>query len=72
MILVRDSLATLVMYKTFSDNVIIGDAGPYKGSSETMVDMNNYEFKILIKRFWNGIILYQLLCQWMIRIRMPN
>ena len=45
MIIVQDSLATLVLYKTFFDNVIIGDAGPYKGSSETMVDINNYEFK---------------------------
>ena len=51
MIIVQDSLATLVLYKTFFDNVIIGDAGPYKGSSETMIDINKYEFKSLIKIF---------------------
>ena len=39
-----------VLYKTFSEHVIIDDAGPYKGRSETMIDINNYEFKSSIKR----------------------
>ena len=47
MILGRDILTTLGLDLKFSDNVIIGGKGPYKGFSSHMVDISNYEFKSL-------------------------
>ena len=38
MILGRDQLTALVMDLKFSDNIIIGGDGPYKGCSAPMVD----------------------------------
>ena len=45
MILGRDLLTALGLDLKFSENVIHGGYGPYKGCSEPMVDVYNYTFK---------------------------
>ena len=47
MILGRDLLTVLGLYLKFSENVIRGGEGPYKGCSAPMVDVNNYYFNIV-------------------------
>ena len=41
----RDLLTALGTDLNFSENVIIGDEGPYEGCSSPMVDVSNYNFK---------------------------
>ena len=48
MIICRDLLTTLVLDIKFSQNTVIGGELPYKGCLEPMVDVSNYDFKILI------------------------
>ena len=50
MILGRDLLTALGMDLKFSEDVIIGGDGPYKGCSEPMVDLRNYEFESLMEK----------------------
>ena len=45
MILGRDLLTALGLDINFSENVIIGEEGPYIGCSSTIVDVINYDFK---------------------------
>ena len=50
MILGRDLITALGMDLKFSENVMNGGEGPYKGCSASMVDVNNYKFKFLTKK----------------------
>ena len=45
MILDRDVLTALRPDLEFSENIIIGGEGPYKGCSTPMVDVRSYDFK---------------------------
>ena len=45
MILGRYLPTALGLDLKFSENVIIGGEGPYKGYSTPMVDVSNYDFK---------------------------
>ena len=45
MILGRDWLTELGLNLKFSEHVIKADDGPFKGSTETMVDLGTYIFK---------------------------
>ena len=47
MILGRCLLTAMGLYIKFSENIIIGGEGLYKGCSAPMVDLSNYEFKSL-------------------------
>ena len=49
MILGRYLITKLRLDLNFSENIIIGDKGPYEGCSAPMVDLSNYYFKSLTK-----------------------
>ena len=46
----RYVLTALGLYLEFSENIIIGGDGPFKGCSETMLDAITYDFKPLTDR----------------------
>ena len=50
MILGRDLLATLGLAIRFYKNVMHGGEGPYKGCSAPILDINNYDFNVLIAK----------------------
>ena len=50
MILGRDLLTALVLDLKFYKNVIYGGEGPYKGCSAPILDINNYDFNVLIAK----------------------
>ena len=47
MILGRDLLTDLGLGLKFSEKIIVGGDGPYKGCSAPMVDVSNCDFKLL-------------------------
>ena len=50
MILGKDLLTALGLDIKFSENIIIGGDGTYKGCLAPMVDVSNYDFKPLIEK----------------------
>ena len=62
MILGRDLLTALVLDIQFSDNIIIGKAGPYKGWLSLIVDISNFDFKYItgktVKQEWSFVTSY--------------
>ena len=48
MILGRDLVTALGLDLKFSENIILGGDGPFKGFSVPMVDVSTYGFKPLI------------------------
>ena len=50
MILGRDILTALGIDLKFSENIIHGGEGPYKGCSTPMVDVENYNFNNLTEK----------------------
>ena len=47
MILSRYLLTALGMDLDFSENLVIGDEGPYEGCLSNMAELSNYDFKYL-------------------------
>ena len=47
MILCRELLTALGLNLKLSDHIIEADYGPFKGSTEPMVDLGTYKFKTL-------------------------
>ena len=53
MIPVIDLLATLLLDLKFSDRILVGGKGPYKGCFSPMVDMRNYDYAHLTDKIVN-------------------